>query len=194
MSGIMSFLSTLVTIFTFMVFFRIILTWFSWMRGSRLQEILARFTDPYLNWFRRFPLRAGFLDLSPIIALAFLSLVNRLLITLAHHGTISLGIILSMLLQMVWTIISFLLVLLIIIFVLRFIAYLARFNIYSPFWRIVDAIYHPVSYKINHLIFRNRFMPFVNSCILSILIMALVFLTLRFAVFIASAALANLPI
>jgi len=194
MPQLFGFLGSVISIYMMIVFLRIILTWFSWMGRSRLHDVLAKVTDPYLNWFRRFPLRIGFIDLSPIVALAVLSFVNRLFMTFAQHQAISIGIILMMIVQMAWGVVSFILIFLIIIFGLRIAAYLARFNMHNPFWRIVEAIYQPVSYKINRMLFKNRIMSFTNSCLISIACLGIVFLGLRFIVLLLSNALAGLPI
>jgi len=187
-------LSSLISIYMMIVFIRIILTWFSWMGRSRLLDILSTITDPYLNWFRRFPLRIGFIDLSPIVALAVLSFVNRLFMTFAHHERVSLGIVLMMLLQMAWGVVSFILVFLIIVFILRLLAYMARFNMYNPFWRIIGTIYQPVSYKINRVLFKDRIIPFTKSCIISVACLGIIFLGLRLLVGLLSGVLAGLPV
>ena len=194
MPQLLNFLSSVINIYMMIVFFRIILSWFSWMGRSRLQDALAKITDPYLNWFRRFPLRLGFLDLSPLVALAVLSFVNRLFITFARHQAISLGIVLAMIVQMVWGVVSFILGFLIIVFILRLIAYLARFNMYNPFWRIIEAVYQPVSYKINRIFFKNRITAFTNSCLISIACLGVIFLALRFLAGVLYNVLAGLPL
>jgi len=195
MAQLMGFLSTLVSIYSMIVLFRIILTWFSWIGRGPLQDMLAKITDPYLNWFRRFPiLRVGSLDFSPIAAFAVLSLVNRILSTLARHQSISLGIILSMVLQMLWSIVSFLLGFLIIVLVLRLIAHLARLNTYNQFWRIVEAISQPVSYKIIRILFKDRIVSFTHSVIISIASLGIIYLVLRVLVGFISGAVANLPV
>ena len=194
MPQLLGFLSSVISIYMMIVFARIILSWFSWMRGGRLQEVLVKVTDAYLNWFRRFPLRIGFLDLSPIVALAVLSFVNRLFITFAHHQTVSLGLVLVMIVQMAWGVISFILGFLIIVIALRLVAYLARFNMYNPFWRIIEAIYQPVSYKINRILFKDRIVTFTNSCLISVACLGGIFLISRFLVVMLSGALAGLPI
>ena len=194
MGQIMGFLSSLASIYMMILFVRIILSWFSWVGRGRLHEILARVTDPYLNIFRRLPLRIGFLDLSPIVALAVLSLFVRLFATMAMHQTISIGIILSMVVQMLWGMVSFLIIFLIIVFALRMVAYFARFNIYNPFWRIVDTVYQLIAYRINRTIFKNRIVPFVHSCLFSIACLFVMYFGLRFLLGVASIALLNLPI
>jgi YggT family protein len=132
-------------------------------------EVLCRITDPYLNWFRRFPaLRTGLFDLSPIVALAVLSVANNVFITLAHYGAIRLGIILAMVLSAIWSAASFILGFFIIVLVLRLIAYLTNRNVYKGFWQIIDTISQPILYRINRFLFRRRLVNYLIGIISSI--------------------------
>ena len=195
MRPLMNFLSVIVSIYMMIIFVRIILTWFSWLGNSGFLDILARITDPYLNWFRRFSfLRVGFLDLSPIVALGVLSLVNRIFSTLAYYGTITIGIVLAMILQALWGAVSFFLGFLIVVLVLRLIAHFARQNLYNPFWRIVDTISRPVLFRINRILFRNRIVNFGTGIVLSTAGMVILYLILRFLVSFVSIVLAKLPV
>ena len=188
-------LSSVVSIYMMIVFFRVLLTWFSWMGGGSLQNMLAKITDPYLNWFRRFTfLKVGFMDLSPIAALAVLSLLNRVLANLAAHGSISFGIILAMISQMLWSAVSFLLGFLIIVCILRLVAHLGRFNTYHQFWRVIDAIYQPVSYRINSVIFKDRIVNITNSCLVAIACLGISFIVLRFIMRFVSGMFERLPV
>ena len=190
----MGFLAFLVNIYMIVIFIRIILTWFSWMGNGKFLEILYRITDPYLNWFRRFPaLRVGVLDLSPIVALGVLSLVHRVFSTLAFYGTITLGIILAMILLTAWSAVSFFLGFLIIILVLRLIAHLINHDGTSPFWRIIEGISQPVLYRINRFIFRDRIVNYLSGIIISIVSLGLIYFVLRIIVSILSSMLARLP-
>jgi len=194
MAQIFSILSSLISIYMVIIFIRIILTWFSGTGTGRFQEILAMITDPYLNWFRRFTfLRTGFLDFSPIVALGVLSLINRIFTILAYYNTISIGIILIMILQIVWGIISFFLGFLIIVLVLRLIAYLAKQNLYNPFWRIINTIAQPVLYRINRILFRDRNVNFRTLIIISIVGLGILYVILRLLLSLVSAVLAGLP-
>jgi len=188
-------LSMAVSVYMMIIFVRIILTWFSWVGNSGFQELLAKVTDPYLGWFRRFTfLRIGHIDLSPIAALGVLSLLNRLLGTLVVHGRISIGLILALSLQAVWGAVSFILGFLIIVLILRLVAYYIRANNYSPFWRVIESISQPVLNKISRLIFKDRILNFVTALIISISALFLSYVILRILVNIVSRALANLPI
>jgi YggT family protein len=169
MRQLISLLSFVINIYMMIIFIRIILTWFSWVAYGRLQEILASITDPYLNWFRRFEfLRVGLLDLSPVAAIGVLSLVNRVLSTLAFYGTISIGIILVIVLQAIWGALSFFIGFLIIVLGLRLIAHFAKLNVYNSFWRIVDTISQPVLFRINRIFLKDRIVNFGTGLIVSV--------------------------
>jgi len=194
MFQIIRILSSLVSIYMLIIFIRIILTWFSGMDQGRILEILSMITDPYLNWFRRFQaFRFGYMDLSPIVALGVLSLVNRVLYTLAAYGTISLGIVLALILQAAWGAVSFFLGFLIIVLVLCLIANLLKLGSNS-FWSIIESISRPVLYRINRFIFKDRIVNFTTGIIVSLAVLVAAYMVLNIAVFFVSTLLVRLPI
>ena len=177
------------------IFVRIILTWFSWERNSGLSGFLSGITDPYLNWFRRFKfLRAGFIDFSPIAALGILSLVNRVFSILASYGTITLGTILALLVQLIWGVVSFVLGFLFIIMMLCLVAHLTSQNKASSFWRIIDSIAQPVLYRVNRLLFKDRIVSFRTGLFVTIGGLGTVYMLLKLLVVVVSGMLANLPV
>jgi YggT family protein len=156
-----------------LIFIRIMLTWFSGASFGRAHKLLSDVTDPYLNWFHRFPfLRVANLDLSPVAALALLSVVNNVFLTLGRYGRITLGAILAMLISAVWSAASFILSFFIIVLALRFIAYLANRDVYHGFWRIVDMISQPVLYRINRLMFGKRLVRYVPGIVSALGVLA----------------------
>jgi YggT family protein len=190
----MKVLSFLVNIYMIILTVRIILTWFSGFGTGGLQEALARITDPYLDWFRRFTfLRIGALDLSPIAALGVLSLFNRVFSTLAFYGHITVGVILAITLLTAWSAVSFFLGFLIIILVLRLIAYMLNQNTFSSFWRIIDTISQPVLYRINRFFFRGRIVNYLSGIILSVASLAAAYVVLGFIVSRLAGVLSRLP-
>ena len=194
MNQILGFLNLLVSIYMMIIFVRIILTWFSWLGGSKIQEILAMITDPYLNWFRRFTfLKAGFVDLSPIAALAVLSLVSRILAMLAIQGRISIGIILALVLQAFWGMVSFIIGFLIIVLAVRLVGYFAKQSSYTPFWRIIDSISQPVIYRINSFFFKDRILQISTAIIISAASLAVAYVVLKILVSVLSGILVRLP-
>ena len=170
---IMAVLSGALNIFSILIFIRIFLSWFS---GSgcpgRPLDILCGITDPYLNYLRRFTgLRAGGIDLSPVAALAVLSVVNSIVSTIARFGRISIGIILAICLSAVWSAVSFIMGFFTIVLILRLVAYIARANTYAPFWRIIDAIASPIQFRINRILFQNRIVHYLTGLIAAIAVL-----------------------
>jgi len=194
MTGVFKFLSALVNIYMTILFVRIVLTWFSWLRHGTLYSLLARITDPYLHWFRRFPLRLGTIDFSPVVAITTLSLVNSIVSQLAGSGRITVGIILFIILNMAGNMAFFVLGFLILICALRLIAQLARFDTRNQFWYMVDSIFQPVAYKITRTIFKNRIINFTHSCLISIAILVIANLLVRFIINLVSLVLMRLPL
>jgi YggT family protein len=192
MQVLMNILSTAASVYMFAIIIRIILTWF---RGSvRPPDILCRVTDPYLDWFRRFTfLRIGYMDLSPIAALGVLTVVSQIFSLLARYGKITLGIILAILLQAVWSIVSFFIIFLAIVLVLRLIALLTNQNIYGTFWRVIDTISQPVLYRINRTLFKGRIVDFRAGILVSIGILAVCYAGLSFLVSLLFGVLSRLP-
>jgi YggT family protein len=110
----------------------------------------------------------GALDLSPIAALAVLSVVNNVFVTLGRYGSSTMGIILAMVIAALWSAASFIIGFFIVILVLRLIAYLTNRDVYRSFWRIIDNMSQPVVYRINRIIFRNRLVNYLTGIIVSI--------------------------
>jgi YggT family protein len=189
----MRILSGITSIYMLLIFIRILLTWFSGAYYGRAVEALRSITDPYLDWFRRFPLRLGLFDLSPLAALAVLSLVNNIFGVLARHGRISLGVVLGMILASLWSVASFILGFLIIVLALRLIAYLTSRDVYHSFWRIVDLIAQPVLYRINRIIFRNRLVHYLTGLITALLVLLVLWITGGRLIALAGKLLSGLP-
>jgi len=167
--SVMGLLTMLVGIYSLLIIIRIMLTWFSNAPYGRPVQLLAAITDPYLDWWRqRLNLRAGAMDLSPIVAMAALSVVQTICSTVAKQGRISMGIILAVCLSALWSAASFILGFCIIVLVLRFIGYMCNSNMYSTFWRIIDSISQPLQYRINRIIFGRRLVRFTTGLIVSI--------------------------
>jgi YggT family protein len=88
--NIADFLSALITVYALIIFAWIIVSWvFSF--GVRIPysrpvnavlDFLRDVSNPWLNLFRRLPLRIGPLDLSPIVAIIVLQLVGGIVINI----------------------------------------------------------------------------------------------------------------
>jgi YggT family protein len=185
----MNILGGAASLYMIAIFIRVILTWFGGANYGRPVEFLRRITDPYLNWFGRFRVfRVANLDLSPVAALAALSVAGNIFATLGRYGTITLGFILAMIVSALWSAVSFILIFFLVILALRFIAYLARQDVYSSrsaigaFWRIIDSLSQPVIYRISRIVFRNRLVRYHTGLLASIAVLAALRIGLGFLV------------
>ncbi|MDR1128024.1 MAG: YggT family protein [Treponema sp.] len=201
MRTLMNILGGATTLYMIVIFFRVLLTWFSGANYGRPMEFLRRITDPYINWFSRFRVfRVGNLDLSPIAALAVLSIAGNIFTTLGRYGTITLGLILAMIVSALWSAVSFILIFFLVILVLRFIAYLSRQNVYGSrgtigtFWRIIDSLSQPVTYRISRIIFKNRLVRYHTGLLTSIAVLAALRIGLEFLVRLGIGLLSRLPV
>jgi YggT family protein len=59
----------LFTIYTFMIFGYILMSWIPNLRESSLGEVLGKFVEPILAPFRRIIPPLGMIDISPIVAI-----------------------------------------------------------------------------------------------------------------------------
>ena len=173
----MNLLASFLGLYSLILLIRILLTWFDSTRFSRPAIILSRFTDPYLNWWRRnLNLRVGILDLSPLAGIIALSVAKTICATIARQGRISLWVIAAVCLSAIWSAASFILGLCLIILILRFIAYLSNRDIYGLFWQTIDSISRPLLYRINRIIFGKRIVNYMTSIVVSIAVLGVLWL------------------
>jgi YggT family protein len=160
-----------------------ILSWFGNISYGKPVQILNRITDPYLNWWRqKINLRAGNIDLSPIVAIVALSILQTICSFVATQGRISLGVVLAVCLFGLWSAVSFVLGFCLIVLFLRLIAYMINANMFSIFWKTIDSISRPLLYHINRVIFGKRIVSFITGILTSIVILALLWIAGRFSV------------
>ena len=173
MHTLFSSLGALVGIYSVLIFIRIILSWFSNSIRGKPVDILFSITDPYLNWWRnKLNLRIGVIDLSVIVAITALSLVQSILYSLARSERISIGNIIAIIISYAWNITAFILGFLIVVLVLRIIAHITGRNMSLYFWQMVESVSRPVLYKINRMVFGNRLTGFISGLVISIFVLA----------------------
>ena len=73
MAALMRLVTAGLSFYMLLIMFRILLSWFQGQNFGKPVEFLAKVTDPYLRWFRRFEfLRVGNFDFSVIVARRFI--------------------------------------------------------------------------------------------------------------------------
>lgn len=190
LNSIMKLLSGLVSIYTLLIIIRIMSSWMQGPGGRNLSiGPLARITDPYLNWFRRFPfLMVGNLDFSPVAALIALSVAGNVFNAIAAFGRVSLGLILSLLASALWSALAFILLLYIILIALRALGIIFQLNPGSALWRTFDMLIHPVySFITEKLLGSSRGGTYLRNLIFAGLVLFLLrlsgsFLAIRLAI------------
>lgn len=67
---------TLFLVYMLMLFARILGSWIPEIQDHQMMHFIAFYTDPYLQFFRKFIPPLGMLDLSPIVAFFSLHLIE----------------------------------------------------------------------------------------------------------------------
>jgi len=177
MSLIFSLLAAAAGIYSLLILVRIIISWFGGTVTGKPVDLLTSVTDPYLDWWRRaLNLRLGFLDLSPLAAVASLSVLQSIFHSISVFNRISLGNIIAIILLSIWSVASFILGFCMIIIILRFIAFITNRDIYGSFWRVIDSISQPLLYKTNRILYGRRIPNFLKGMITSFLALGAIML------------------
>jgi YggT family protein len=74
---VLNLVQLLFTIYTFMLFGYILMSWIPNLRESPIGEILGKFVEPILGPFRKIIPPLGMIDISPIVAIIALNLARR---------------------------------------------------------------------------------------------------------------------
>ncbi len=186
-------LSNVLNVYVLLLILRILLTWFPVDSNHFMVRILHQATDPWLNLFRNFRLVLGGLDLSPMVAIGTLALVQGLLAQLANQGKLTVGIVLAAILYQVWAILSALLVFFAVLSIIRALAMRFRWGS-QPLWQFLDAILQPLSYQVNRVLKRDAFFPYHFTLIILAALAILTNFAGGVAVALAGALLRSLPV
>ncbi len=120
LQSVFRFLSAVTSIYMLLIVFRVLLSWFQGRLNGKGVEILIKITEPYMSKFRNISwLRFGFLDFSPVIAIALLGLVSQIFTSLAVTGHLSIGLVLAYIIRSAWNFVSFFMDALIILMIFR---------------------------------------------------------------------------
>jgi len=105
--GIASFLAALISLYSLLIWLRIVLTWIRLPgQGTEnpLSHYLGKIVDPYLNLFKGIStLKRSQIDLTPLVALAVLSVVQSILRLFGSYGTITVGMVFALMISTLWS-------------------------------------------------------------------------------------------
>lgn len=198
MNVIFGIIATVLTIYSLLCFFRIILTWIPEMSYSKAAQFLAGICDPYMNIFRGIKwLRMGSFDFSPALGLCLLGAFSSLFKMLSNGGMISIGIIIAMGIQIISSIISSLLTFIIIVFAVRLLVILMNRNNYNPssfMLNQLDSSISPLVYRIAKTFTAGRNLTYKTALIISIVSLVAANIIFTFISNILINIVANLPV
>ncbi|GMO48879.1 MAG: hypothetical protein Ta2G_05290 [Termitinemataceae bacterium] len=153
----------LLSMYSLAIFLRIILSWFPYSAFNlgKAYGIICRLTDPYLKYFQGIKfLYVGSLDLAPIAAICFLSIVINIFFSIANFGKFTIGMLLASIINILWSAASFVLMGFIVIVIFRLIIYAFRINLYNAFFQAIDAISKPIIQKASAILFKGRIVSY----------------------------------
>ncbi len=186
-------LSVLVTLYTIMCFARIVCNWVPSLQNTVFSRVLSSLCDPYLYFFKRFSfLRFQNLDFSPIVAIAILATTSSLLASIILRKTLSLGILLALLTGHIWSLVSSLLSFFIVSMLVR-LFFLLIYKDTGAIWQNFDRLLHPITTKIAKIFFAQRYYSAQTALIVSIIVIILIKVIMRFAFSFVAAFFNNLP-
>lgn len=198
MNVIFGIIATVLTIYSLLCFFRIILTWIPEMSYSKAAQFLAGICDPYMNIFRGIKwLRMGSFDFSPALGLCLLGAFSSLFKMLSNGGMISIGMIIAMGIQIISSIISSLLTFIIIVFAVRLLVILMNRNNYNPssfMLNQLDSSISPLVYRIAKTFTVGRNLTYKTALIISIVSLVAANIIFTFISNILINIVANLPV
>lgn len=162
----MSFLAYIVSLYSLVLLVRFLSSFFmtSHFMRSPFFQILYMLTEPYLMIFRFRFLRIGIVDFSPILAIAFLSLLESILLgKITSFSELLLFILISF-----WSTIKFFLVIIVLIIIFRLISYYAFRQTYPSLnYSYLDSFLSRFSFGLCRLFIRRGYLNYSQSLIIS---------------------------
>lgn len=184
---ILRIISAFLSLYSLLCLLRIIITWIPNYSYSKPADILAQICDPYMNLFRGIKwLRFGSFDFSPALALCILGAGSQLFSSLANGGYINLQMILSIILEIFFSILSSLIFFLIILFAIRLILIMINRDSYNTSGFMANQIDSSISsivYRIARTFAMGRRITYKAALIISII--ALLFLQFALRILLA---------
>jgi YggT family protein len=166
--------SAIVSLYMVACAVRIFILWAPGFNSGKIGVFLARITDPYLRFFSRYRfLHTERFDFSPIVALAVLSVLNNMLLTIAYVGRITIGFVLSLILGAGWSALAFILIFLAVCAFLRVLVIVLKWNSSHPIWIILDSILNPTLRWINGIIYRHRSVDYLQALVTGFIVLIL---------------------
>ncbi len=170
-------LAFIFSLYTMLLVVDIILKWIYNGPKGRLTKMIGQLTDPFLNFLSRFRFsRIGYIDISPLLAVLILSIINQILGRIRELGSITLTAILAIIISSIWNVIMTLLLAVLIVAAIRYLFLLFTTNKMNSFANACDTFFIPLSSRIASIFIKNASSSYQLNLIISIIVLT-VFLT-----------------
>lgn len=186
-------LTSAVSIYEVLCLVYTLMSWFPGARYTKFGNIMAQICEPFLSFFRRFPIRIGMIDFSPILAFGVLAILSSIFGDIASYGVLRLGVLLASLLQICWSLLSSVITFFNIILVIRLVVHLAGKDFTSQIWRNLDQIISPVQSRISSLVFKNKFRTYRAQLAITLVVCVIVQIAGSWVIGILAAQLVKIP-
>lgn len=170
-------ISTVTSVYLLACFIRILMSWFPTLAYSPFGQLLCKICDPYLNLFRKLPLRIGGLDFSPIISLGLLSILSTSFDLMARTNRISLFPIIYLLISLLSSAIQSIAIIVVLALLIRYIAMCVsnQTTRQGSAWNYFDMVFSRMIYRISNFVTRNRPVSYKTACLFSIIFLTIIF-------------------
>ena len=153
----------------------IILKWLYPNSNGRGSRMVSQFTDPFLNFFRRLRIsRIGYIDISPLLAVLTLSIINQILGRIRELGSITFWAIIAIIISSIWNVIMTLLMAVLVVAVIRYLLLMFTTNKVNSFANMCDAFFIPLSSRIASGFIKNTASSYQLNLIISIIVVAVI--------------------
>lgn len=170
-------LSVLISIYSLLCFVRIALTWIPANYG-RAESFLSAVCDPYMNLFRGIRwLRFGGFDFGPALGLCILNAASSLFSMLASGGRITAGLVVVIVLQIIYSIVSSFITFIVVLLGIRCaLMYFqrGRYNSGSYMLNQIDNAIGPVVYRIARPFSGRRSLTYARALITTIIVLIVI--------------------
>lgn len=183
-------IQTILSIISFVILCYVILccinVFMSWIPGAKFTsfgKFVSKVTNPYMNFFSKSgKLRIGNIDFSPVLSIGLLTLLASILSQIASSGFIHVGVILSAIFNMLFSLVISLLGVLFLLVFIRWIVFIAnkKTTPYNSIWNSIDGFLNNLSTKITGT-FIKRTMSY-DKKLLATWIILLVFIAIGTAI------------
>jgi YggT family protein len=185
----MKIFSGILSVYSLLIFIRILLTWFNSPGLERPKQVLGSVVDPYLNMFRGIEwLRFGMMDFSPIMAFILIGLGIKITSSLSMGQAVTIGKILAFLISDIWGFVGFFMTLIIIMLIIFLVSNLMGKNIMLGG---LNNLLYKITDRIMSLFGRQTY-QMTNGIIVSLVIILLLRVILGFGINILAVFLYNL--